>query len=297
MKIITLEELVALQNGTSEIDVIDVRLDEDFNAGRLPSVKNASVLKVSFLEDLAALGCAKDRPIIVYGDSSDSHESRLAAGKLGRAGFADVREFRGGLRDWQTSGQPVDGNDANPAADLPTGIFQINLGESRVEWLGRNLLNKHRGTIGLKTGRVQLKDGTLVGGEFVINMNAITCSDIPDSKINQVLINHLKSDDFFDVDSFPEARFKMLKVEALPGATPGVPNVRISGELNLRGKLHPLVLTAVTGLYANSRFGAQAAFVFDRTLWNSIYGSGKFFENVGMHLVNDLIEVQVCLVA
>ena len=40
---------------------------------------------------------------------------------------------------------------------------------------------------------------------------------------------------------------------------------------------------------------AQAVFAFDRTVWGSIYGSGKFFQRLGMHLVNDLIEVQVRL--
>lgn len=129
----------------------------------------------------------------------------------------------------------------------------------------------------------------------MIDMNAILCTDIGDSKMRQILINHLRSDDFFDVERHPEASCRIQEVKAVPGATPGLPEVEIGGELNLRGKSHPLVFAATTGLNVEARFAAQASFAFDRTLWDSIYGSGKFFKRVGRYLVNDLIEMQVRL--
>ena len=42
---------------------------------------------------------------------------------------------------------------------------------------------------------------------------------------------------------------------------------------------------------------AQAVFNLDRTLWNVHYGSGKLFERLGMHLVNDLISIEMFIVA
>ena len=42
---------------------------------------------------------------------------------------------------------------------------------------------------------------------------------------------------------------------------------------------------------------AEAHFDIDRTRWNVIYGSTRFFEHIGMHLVFDLISFQVKLVA
>ena len=48
---------------------------------------------------------------------------------------------------------------------------------------------------------------------------------------------------------------------------------------------------------AEGRFVAQAHFDFDRTLWNVVYGSGRLFEKLGMHLVNDLISLQLKIVA
>jgi hypothetical protein len=41
----------------------------------------------------------------------------------------------------------------------------------------------------------------------------------------------------------------------------------------------------------------NAHFDFDRTLWNVLYGSEKFFEKLGMHLVNDNITMELFLVA
>jgi hypothetical protein len=42
---------------------------------------------------------------------------------------------------------------------------------------------------------------------------------------------------------------------------------------------------------------AQAALDIDRTLWNVCYGSGRLYERLGMHLVNDLISIELFIVA
>jgi hypothetical protein len=47
----------------------------------------------------------------------------------------------------------------------------------------------------------------------------------------------------------------------------------------------------------NNALVAEAHFDIDRTRWNVIYGSTRFFENLGMHLVFDLISFQVRIVA
>ena len=46
----------------------------------------------------------------------------------------------------------------------------------------------------------------------------------------------------------------------------------------------------------DGRPAAQATFSFDRTLWNVLYGSGRWFHRLGGHLVNDLVEIQVRIV-
>jgi len=277
--------------------VLDVRLEEDFAVTHLPGARNACVFKMSFLDDVAKLGLRADRPVVVYGAGANSHEARVAAGKLADAGFTQVSEFRDGLRGWTAAGHPVEGTGSPTTPEPLQGTFSIDLAESRVEWTGRNLLNRHSGSVAIKSGHVSFEKGWLVGGDFVVDLNALTCADIADTAMNRLLIDHLKSDDFLDVARFPEARFQIRKVEAVPGAGPGLPNLRISGDLTLRGQLKPLAFLAAAGRTSEGRPAAQAVFAFDRTTWGSIYGSGKFFQRLGMHLVNDLIEVQVRLLA
>ncbi|HAV61180.1 MAG TPA: sulfurtransferase [Verrucomicrobiales bacterium] len=297
MKVIDQAELQRQRQDNPSLVVIDVRLEEDFAAGHLPGAANACVFKVSFLEDVTRLGAVVDQPVVIYGAMERSHESRMAAEKLERAGFSQVQEFRGGLQAWKAAKLPVEGSGAPAPPDPLNGTFSVDLTESRVEWTGRNLLNKHSGTIALKSGHLTFKDNWLSGGDFIVDMNAMTCGDIADSDMNGVLIDHLKSDDFFFVSKYPVSRFQIRQVQPVPNATPGSPNLRITGDFTVRGQMNPLVLHAVAGRTPEGRPAAQAVFAFDRTVWGSIYGSGKFFANAGMHLVNDLVEVQVRLIA
>ena len=44
------------------------------------------------------------------------------------------------------------------------------------------------------------------------------------------------------------------------------------------------------------RIAAEAHFDIDRTRWGAIYGSAKFFEHLGMHLVFDQISLQLRII-
>jgi len=41
-------------------------------------------------------------------------------------------------------------------------------------------------------------------------MNTIICTDLEDAEYNQKLVGHLKSDDFFGVEKYPIATFKVI---------------------------------------------------------------------------------------
>lgn len=73
----------------------------------------------------------------------------------------------------------------------PQGKLEIDLEESRLEWLGRNLINKHWGTAALESGFLEFEDGQLTGGSFVIDLQKLKCTDLAGSDLNDVLISHL----------------------------------------------------------------------------------------------------------
>ena len=173
--------------------------------------------------------------------------------------------------------------------------MEVDLAESRIEWTGRNILNKHFGTVALKSGHLEFDGGSLVGGEFVVDMEKMLCDDL-DGEMHDVLIDHLKSDDFFDVGRHPEVHYRITSSKVINGGNPSGPNLRLDGELTLRGETNPLSIEATTGLSPEGQPAAQAIFSLDRTAWGSIYGSARFFQRIGMHLVNELVDLQLRIV-
>jgi rhodanese-related sulfurtransferase/polyisoprenoid-binding protein YceI len=262
--------------------LLDVRLEEDHAAEHLPGASNNCVFEVAFLDRMSGLAPDKSSAICVYGSSAGSFESRMAAEKLARAGYTNVIDLREGVAGWKAAGFSVDAADpsGSNATIRPDGRLDIDLAESRIEWLGRNLLNKHWGRIGLKSGWLEFSGGQLCGGEFVIDMKTISCDDLAGSPVHDILIAHLRSDDFFDVDLHPEARVKISSASPIEGAKPGSCNLRIRAELTLKGITKPVDFTASAGITGEGKAAAQASFAIDRTEWNVLYGSGRFFERL-----------------
>ncbi len=278
--------------------VIDVRSADDFERSHISGAINNCVYEVAFCDRMASIVSDAGHPIYLYGHSAKTHEARMAAEKLCREGFLDVLELREGLDGWIAAGYPVAAKGALQETPIEiNGVRTINLEESHIEWTGRNLLNKHHGRIAISSGSLNFDNSTLIGGEFTISMKSITCADLQGSELHDVLIAHLESDDFFDVQIYPEARFTITKASQIPHATPGAPNLKVHGNLAIKGITLPMDFNATAGITPEGHAAAQATLSFDRTLWNVIYGSGKFFRNLAGHLVNDFIEIQVRIVA
>ncbi|WP_082407966.1 rhodanese-like domain-containing protein [Verrucomicrobium spinosum] len=135
-------ELDALRALHPELALLDVRLAEDYQEGHLPGAINQCVFEVVFLTDLASKVERRDQPVCVYGVAPESRESATAAAKLERAGYGQVYDFRGGLEAWRAEGRPLEA--PSVSSDTPIvrdGKFPLDLGESKVVWVGRNLIN------------------------------------------------------------------------------------------------------------------------------------------------------------
>ncbi|MBA3901932.1 MAG: YceI family protein, partial [Bacteroidetes bacterium] len=79
--------------------------------------------------------------------------------------------------------------------------YKVNTTSSTIDWLGKKIGGQHNGKILLKPSHLMVKDGMISGGKVVLDMASITNEDLSgDSKAK--LVGHLKSDDFFGVESF-----------------------------------------------------------------------------------------------
>ena len=282
--------------------LIDTLTNDHFKAIHLPGASHACVFEVNFLDQIAALTTDKHARLVLYGASEKSMDAAVAVEKLKREGFDNLFILDGGIEGWRAAGYRAEGESVNtpPLSEqllaLRDGAYRVDTDQSVVEWAGHNPNTKHDGTVGIKKGEIRVKNGKPVG-TFAIDMDAIENKSLAGDESQPVLISHLKSDDFFFTRVFPTATFTIQS--GMPRNEPYVsaPNVDVQGELALRGVKAGLSFPATVYQALDGTITAKARFDLDRTRWNIIYGSTRFFEHLGMHLVFDIIHIEVKVVA
>jgi rhodanese-related sulfurtransferase len=289
-----LQELLA----SGSVCLIDVMLPDDFTSRHIPGAVNACVYEMAFLDRITECVTDHDSAIVVYDDSGTTMTARSALEKLERAGYVNVAILEGGQQAWLEAGlTPGPDVPADRASDVGEGLYVIEADKSIVEWTGRNINNRHHGRITISEGTVELVDGRPVAGRFVLDMHTVTNLDLQDVTWREMLQRHLMSDDFFDVEKYPATTFELRGASSIASCSPGTPNMEIAGSLTIKDTTLPLCFPAIVVLQEDGSIKAQATIQFDRTFWNVCYGSGKLYERLGMHLVNDLVTVELFIVA
>ncbi len=197
-------------------------------------------------------------------------------------------------------GEKVQTGDATEVSFPKDAIeLKADLESSKVEWLGTKPTGTHFGTLGIKDGSLFIKDGKLLGGEFTMDMNSIVVLDLEDPEMKGNLTGHLKSADFFLVDSFPTANFKFATVtpiNAVEGTSEGVVAThRIEGNLTMRGVTRKISFPANIEINENSVKGVTPQFVLNRTEWNVNYGSKSVFANLKDNFIHDEMGITITL--
>ncbi len=162
----------------------------------------------------------------------------------------------------------------------------INVAKSSVKWTGNKVGGSHNGAIKIKSGAFQFKNGDIAGGTVVIDMNTITCEDLTNEGANQKLVGHLKSDDFFGVEKFPTATFKVTKATKFNNN-----KASITGVLTIKGKSE-----TVTFDVTKSGSVYSAKLEVDRSKFDVRYGSKSFFDNLGDNFIHDIFVLDIQLV-
>jgi polyisoprenoid-binding protein YceI len=136
----------------------------------------------------------------------------------------------------------------NTAKKPAPATLNVDTQKSTLNWLAKKVTGEHNGTINITKGSLTVDGTKLTGGSFEIDMTSIKCLDLTDAGYNGKLVDHLKSDDFFNVTSFPKAVFKITKVTPIAGAKVGEPNFTIVGDLTIRDKTNPVTFPATVGI-------------------------------------------------
>lgn len=167
--------------------------------------------------------------------------------------------------------------------ELVDGNYQINSEESKVYWQAEKVLAEHTGEVNVKSGEFTIENETLVSGNIVIDMTTI----ITDENI-EMLETHLKSDDFFNINTYPEASLEITNLEV--GNNPGEYNAR--GNLTIKDTTEEISFPVVVTMI-NETPQIISTFTIDRTVWDINFRSGKFFQDLGNNLIKDDINFSV----
>lgn len=208
----------------------------------------------------------------------------------------------------KTSNSPDTGVKQEPkkvdtAMTVPPGAvkYAVDPTASTLEWSSEKKLIdwKHNGTVAVKTGELYaIKDeakGDKIMGHIVIDMNSLTNLD---GGANEKLIGHLKSADFFDVATYPEAMIDFtaaidpaMTVEAGTG-TP----YKATGTMTIRGKSNPVEF-GFNALDGATTISATTELVIDRSKYGIAFGSETIAGAVGDKIIKDEIPLRVTIVA
>jgi polyisoprenoid-binding protein YceI len=130
----------------------------------------------------------------------------------------------------QTQGALIEDMTIAARTQLPTGTWQVDPADSRVEFAVRHLI------IATVRGAFREFDGTLDldGGRAYGSVKAASVDTNIDRRDE-----HLRSPDFFEVEEHPELRFESTEIRPL-----GEDTLEIEGDLTIRGVTNPIVLRA-----------------------------------------------------
>lgn len=151
----------------------------------------------------------------------------------------------------------------------PIEKLNVDVSSSQLKWTGFHLAKsyEHWGHIDLKSGNIVTDGKKIVTGEFVIDMNTISNKDVEKTEDNIKLVGHLKSDDFFAVSRFPEAKLIIKSTERKSGST-----YKTIADLTIRGITKEIVFDTEINSISKSELEAIAKFRVKRTDFEVMYG-------------------------
>jgi hypothetical protein len=180
-------------------------------------------------------------------------------------------------------------------ASLFTGIMlggaalagPLTVKEHRIEWSGAMPIQAHNGRLAPKAVELATgAEGAIERLRVVLDMTSIANEDIKKQGSRKKLEAHLRSEDFFHVEKYPEATFEM---KAFDGKT-------LSGVLTIRGISKDIAVPASFNKGGDGNWTLETDFSFNRQEFNVNYQNRGLLGTAKNKLIADEVEVKVRLV-
>lgn len=143
--------------------------------------------------------------------------------------------------------------------------FNVDVDASEIKWTGYHLAKsyEHWGNVKIKSGKIIMDGDNISSGEIIIDMTSITNGDLESEKENAKLVKHLKSKDFFSINSFPEAKLSILGGDRSGG---------LRADLTIRGITKKIVFEYTKVSATDNDIIYTAKLKVDRTKYKVMYG-------------------------
>jgi polyisoprenoid-binding protein YceI len=173
--------------------------------------------------------------------------------------------------------------------------YVADVKSSNTHWLGKKTTGQHEGDVKLLSGKLNFDKSTPLNGEFVLDMNSISVTDIKDAEDNKSLVEHLKAEDFFGVAKHPTALLSIKKFDAIADSKTDVPNYMVIADLTIKGIKNEIRFPARINV-AEGKATANADITIDRTQWNIVYKSKSILGATADKFIYDEMNFSVNLV-
>jgi len=149
------------------------------------------------------------------------------------------------------------------APSTATGTYTIDPSHSRIGFVARHaMVTKVRGSFNEFTGTGFFDAENPAASRLELTIEAASI----DTR-NADRDGHLRSNDFFDMEQFPQITFVSTAVEAVDDAT-----YRVTGDLTIKGVTKPVTVDfeyggTATDPFGNDRLGFDGSVVINRKDW------------------------------
>lgn len=175
--------------------------------------------------------------------------------------------------------------------EMSTGdVYAVDIEASSLEWSGSKVGSTHNGPVDIQSGSLEVDGDQLVAGEFVIDMTSIDNSDLSGG-MKDKLVGHLKSDDFFGVETYPTASLVIKSADRLNSG-----DYAVVADLTIKETTAEVTFNA-TVEQSDTEITANADITIDRAVYDVRFGSGSFFDDLGDDLIDDEVDITIALVA
>ncbi|HPB97779.1 MAG TPA: YceI family protein [Polyangiaceae bacterium] len=180
---------------------------------------------------------------------------------VGALAGCDNEPAKGAAKAVTSAVQPVKEEPAKEAT-TSTVKYKFDQAESKVQWVGAKITGKHDGGFGTFEGTIDLVDAdpTKSRVSVEITMDSLTADA-------EQLVGHLKSKDFFEVETYPKSRFTSTAVVA--GGDGGASHT-VTGNLELHDVTKSITFPATITVQGDT-VAVKAEFAINRKDFGIVY--------------------------